>query len=150
MAPKQTTLQNLTTQQLHLAVRQMDTETVRFLLGKIAGLGVAIVKEPETGLVMMDVSDCFATDFHLGEVLATSAEVTLNDKKGWGMIMGDAGDKALLLACLDALRQEAASPLQYEIATQIAWWRDKALDAQIEQLKLAAATQVSFESMAGE
>lgn len=128
----------------------MDQESVRSLLERIATLGVDIVREPETGLVMMDVTDCFNTNFHLGEVLATTSEVRLGEFKGWSMVMGDDGDRSLLLSCIDALFQGPENSMHVEMTAELNRWYDKAETELAEELKRAAATRVNFESMATE
>lgn len=150
MSASSPTLSQLPITKIHSAVRHMDNDTARLLLEKVGELDVEILQQPETGLVMMNVFDCFQTEFHLGEILATRAVVTINHCKGWGMIMGDTGDKALLLACLDALQKLEETPLHRELVYDLTYWLDKSLNEQTDQLKRAAATRVSFESMANE
>jgi len=140
----------ITQAQTNSAVRCMDDDTVRSFLNRIASLGVAVIRKPETGLLMMNVTDCFNTDFHLGEVLVTSAEVKLKGIKGWGMSMGDVGDRALLLACLDALSRCRESEFLLEFELLIRPWIEKAEAQQEKELKMAAATKVNFESMVTE
>jgi alpha-D-ribose 1-methylphosphonate 5-triphosphate synthase subunit PhnG len=140
----------LNSNQINRAVRCMERTVLRDMLQRLANLGVEVVREPETGLIMMNVSDCFQTDFHLGEVLVTTAEVSLNGYRGWGMVMGDDGDRALLLACLDAVFQDPDNGLRAELDDELLHWLDRANTLATEELQRAAATKVSFDSMATE
>lgn len=135
--------------EINRAILAMDSSTVRLLLERIAKLEVEITKKPETGLVMMNVTDCFDTDFHLGEVLVTTAEVRVADMRGWGMIMGDESERAILLACIDGiLQRREIIDLWPEIERELSDWLKTANEAIEDESKLAATTRVNFESMA--
>lgn len=136
--------------QTNRAVRAMESKAVRSLLERLTELELQVLRQPETGLVMMTVSDCFTTDFHLGEVVVTTAEVCLEDRCGWGMIMGDEADRALLLAVLDALPQDDSSPLHDEIDMELSYWLKRATANNDNDRQLAAATRVNFENMTPE
>ena len=135
---------------LNRAVTAMDGAALRFLLEAMASRDVEITKEPETGLVMMNVTDCFNTDFHLGEVLVTTAEVRLGNQRGWGMIMGDDGERALLLAGIDVILRDAANLFGKEIRAELAKWLAKAETKLLGERRRAAATRVNFQTMATE
>ena len=64
---------------------------------------IQIKKNPIAGLIQMKVCDTFDTDFYLGEVLVTEAEVMYRSQQGYAMILGEDSQKALLLASIDAL-----------------------------------------------
>jgi len=66
--------------ELSRALALASAAAVRRMLERISVLNFKILKEPETGLVMQTVSDSFNTEFHLGEILVTAAEVMLEDR----------------------------------------------------------------------
>lgn len=128
----------------------MDGQAVRSLLERLTACNVQVLRKPETGLVMMNVTDCFTTDFHLGEVLVTTAEVTYAGRRGWGMIMGDEADRALLLAVLDALPIEREDSLVQEVRNELHRWYEQAITDNENEQRLAAVTRVNFETMTPE
>jgi phosphonate C-P lyase system protein PhnG len=64
---------------------------------------IDITREPETGLVIMTARDCYETEFCLGELLVTVAEVKLDTSRGYSMILGDEPRKAVISASVDAV-----------------------------------------------
>lgn len=137
----------LASRDLNRAVLAMDQGAVRLQLQAIAGAGSEILKNPETGMVMMNVKDCFNTDFHLGEILVTTAELRIQGKRGWGMVMGDDGDRALLLAGLDVIFREEIEPLATELYGEIERWKRKADEELVAERKRTAVTRVNFQNM---
>jgi alpha-D-ribose 1-methylphosphonate 5-triphosphate synthase subunit PhnG len=140
----------LSSPDLHRAVAAMEGPAVYALLEAISARGAEIIKEPETGLIMMNVRDCFNTEFHLGEVLVTTAEVRIGGHRGWGMIMGDDGERALLLAGLDVILRETADPFATEVRVELGKWLAKAEAALISERQRAATTRVNFQTMVTE
>lgn len=134
--------------ELTRALTLMPDETVRAMLKSFSAVEIQIVKEPETGLVMQSVSDCFQTDFHLGEILVTVAEVVIEGKRGWGMVMGDNGDRALLAACIEVILNGSESSLKDEVHGELLKWLTKSSDLVTEESRIYSTTQVNFESMA--
>lgn len=134
--------------ELSRALTLMPDETVRAMLKSFSAVEIQIVKEPETGLVMQSVSDCFQTDFHLGEILVTVAEVVIEGKRGWGMVMGDNGDRALLAACIEVILNGSESSLKDEVHGELLKWLTKSSDLVTEESRIYSTTQVNFESMA--
>lgn len=134
--------------ELSRALTLMPDETVREMLKSFSAVEIQIVKEPETGLVMQSVSDCFQTDFHLGEILVTVAEVVIEGKRGWGMVMGDNGDRALLAACIEVILNGSESSLKDEVHGELLKWLTKSSDLVTEESRIYSTTQVNFESMA--
>lgn len=132
------------------ALGLMDRKAVRDLLERLAGFEIEVVREPRTGLVMQSVNDCFGTEFHIGEVLITEAEVRVDDQRGWAMVMGDSSDKAMLAACLDAISRSSGVELDPSIRDEISRWLALADKTKNDEAKLAATTRVNFESMAEE
>lgn len=128
----------------------MERSAVYALLEAISARGAEIIKEPETGLIMMNAKDCFNTEFHLGEVLVTTAEVRIGGQRGWGMIMGDDGERALLLAGLDVILRETADLFATEVRAELGKWLSKAEAALMSERQRAATTRVNFQTMVTE
>jgi alpha-D-ribose 1-methylphosphonate 5-triphosphate synthase subunit PhnG len=140
----------LSSPDLHRAVSAMERSAVYALLEAISARGAEIIKEPETGLIMMNAKDCFNTEFHLGEVLVTTAEVRIGGQRGWGMIMGDDGERALLLAGLDVILRETADLFATEVRAELGKWLSKAEAALMSERQRAATTRVNFQTMVTE
>jgi alpha-D-ribose 1-methylphosphonate 5-triphosphate synthase subunit PhnG len=65
--------------------------------------GPDLVQPPETGTVVLTVREPVErVRFHLGEVLATRAEVRHRGEVGWAMVLGSDRARALAAAVLDA------------------------------------------------
>lgn len=136
--------------ELSRALALTSDAAIRRMLERISALNFQILKEPETGLVMQTVSDCFNTDFHLGEILVTVAEVTLEDRRGWGMVMGDNGDRATLAACLDVILSSDDIAMRGEVELELSEWLEQAAEVADQEARLYGITRVNFESMAEE
>jgi len=106
-----------------------------------------IRRAPCCGLIMSSVNDPFDTPFYLGEVLVSQAQVDCDGQTGWGAICGDEPQRALLLAAVEAaeLRGYASmlEPLCSLLERLEASWNEKVRRIS----RLAAGTQVQFESM---
>jgi alpha-D-ribose 1-methylphosphonate 5-triphosphate synthase subunit PhnG len=74
----------------------------------------------------------------------------LEDKHGWGMVMGDNGDRATLAACLDIILKSDHYPLKKEIEPELTDWLSHAAQLADEEARLYGITRVNFESMAEE
>ncbi len=125
-------------------------DEVRTMLERLSVLEFQVVKEPETGLIMQTVSDCFKTDFHLGEVLVTTAEVSLDGRRGWGMVMGDSSDRAIVAACLDVILSGDGLRIEADIVSELMKWLGRSQEGIVEEAKIYGTTRVNFESMAEE
>ena len=136
--------------ELSRALALTSDAAIRRMLERISALNFQILKEPETGLVMQTVSDCFNTDFHLGEILVTVAEVTLEDRRGWGRVMGDNGDRATLAACLDVILSSDDIAIRGEVELELSEWLEQAAEVADQEARLYGITRVNFESMAEE
>lgn len=148
--PGVTTTAALSSADVHRAVSTMTRPAVRALLEEISAQGAEIIKEPETGLIMMNTKDCFNTEFHLGEVLVTQAELRIGGQRGWGMIMGDDGERALLLAGLDVILRKTADSFAEKVGAELGTWLVQAEAALVGERQRAATTRVNFQNMATE
>ena len=147
--------------ELHLTdtERDMLLESARSLLPKVErrsarralqvleGHEVRIIKSPESVLVMMQTKDAFGVPFCMGEVLVTSAEVTYGEWKGYGLIMGDEPEKAVLMAAIEAVFQGRDRHLRNRLKRWIAAQQRKVKAQEDKEAALLAATRVDFEIM---
>jgi phosphonate C-P lyase system protein PhnG len=129
----------------------LDPEQVQTLTRPFSDLNLQELKEPETGLVMLTALDCYQHPFHLGELLVTRAELAFDGIRAHATVMGDAAEKALLAAMLNAvLRHDLAEELSTGFREA---WPPIAADARSrieEERMVAASTKVAFENMAEE
>lgn len=67
---------------------------------------IKITKKPTIGLTMVKANDSVEyQEFYLGEVLITEAEVSVNDKVGVGICIGDEPIRCYCQAVIDAVVQ---------------------------------------------
>ena len=67
----------------------LEKKEIEELVRAVCEISVEIIKSPETGLIMVQASDCFDVDFYLGEILVTTAEVECFGTRGHATVMGD-------------------------------------------------------------
>jgi alpha-D-ribose 1-methylphosphonate 5-triphosphate synthase subunit PhnG len=121
---------------------------VAAMLDRLWSLGeFRVQRAPRAGLVMVTVRDSFDTPFHLGEVLVSEAEVVFNGHSGCGVICGDEPERALLLAAVEAAERSGRSAVLGGIGEFIGKLEEKRSGERACSSKLAAATEVRFESM---
>jgi phosphonate C-P lyase system protein PhnG len=128
----------------------MTIDEIDDLIAVLPMDSIQVITPPVTGLIMATVRDCFDTDFYLGEVLVTRAEVSLGDLRAQATLMGNLPKHTLVAAALEALERggEADVIKRAAKACQSAAKRIEQ-DRRIEA-NLTAATCVQFESMAEE
>jgi phosphonate C-P lyase system protein PhnG len=127
--------------------------TVEEVDNLIAGLPidqVQVITPPATGLIMARVRDCFGTDFFLGEILVTRAEVAYGDHQAQATLMGSQSKHALVAAILDVLDMGGQTALLEKAAMACRAAQERIEQAQRTEARLVAATRVQFESMAEE
>jgi phosphonate C-P lyase system protein PhnG len=76
------------------ALVDLNQKDIQNLFSYLPMEKIIIKKKPIAGLIMMKV---------IGEVLVSEAEVVFHNQPGYGMILGEDLDKALLLASVDAI-----------------------------------------------
>ena len=128
-------------------IQAMAESAVKSLLGMLSGQYISIIKPPQTGLLMMTVQDSFDTDFYLGEILVTEAEVEWRGKIGYAMVMGDEPEKAMLAASIDAVMQGDNEDLKKLLRGFLSEQNEKINSIRAKESVLVAKTKVSFESM---
>lgn len=129
---------------------ELDNGQTEMLIDMLSELQIDIIKPPATGLIMINSRDCFDMDFHLGEILVTTAEVAVSGIQGHATVMGDEPAKALLAASVNAaIRSGQVEPL-VSIAEKAEALKKDLVEKQRQETLLTAATKVHFESMAKE
>ncbi|MGA0332399.1 MAG: phosphonate C-P lyase system protein PhnG [Kiritimatiellia bacterium] len=132
-------------------LQHLDSHQVQTLMEPFAHLELRDLHEPETGLVMLTALDCYHHPFHVGELLVTRAEIEFDGIRAHATVMGDAAEKALLAAMLNAiLRHDLSEELSAEFRKI---WPPIAASARSridEERGVAATTKVAFENMAEE
>lgn len=132
-------------------ITKMDDGSVEKLMQLLPAEEINITKAPETGLLMMAAKDSFDTDFYLGEIFVTEAEVEYKGLKGYAMVMGDEPEKALLAASIDAIlqanTQDARGDLKPKVMDFIVMQEKMIAEAEEKERRLIAKTRVSFETM---
>lgn len=130
------------------AIATAKTDEVAAMLDRLWSLGeFRVQRAPRAGLVMVTVRDPFDTPFHLGEVLVSEAEVVFDGHSGYGAICGDEPERALLLAAVEAAERSGHAASLGGIGEFIARLEVKTAEQATRSSKLAAATEVRFESM---
>ena len=133
-----------------VAIIGMDDHEVSELLSLLVTEEIQITRPPRSGLLMMTVTDSLATDFHLGEVWATEAEVSIGGERGYGLIIGEEPRKALTRAAVDALlRVGSPAGLCRQVRDCLEQARKRQVVRYAEDAALAASTRVSFNLMPG-
>ncbi len=130
---------------------RVSAEETRSLLETFGSMDVGDLQEPETGLVMLTALDCYTHPFHLGELLVTQAEVTVDGVRAHATVMGDQAEKAILAATLNgALRHTEAERLTREFVAGWTTLLPGIQERRDEEMGVAATTKVAFENMAEE
>jgi len=133
--------------EFQLLITKMDDRSVEKLIGLVPANEIDIVKMPEAGLLMMAVKDSFETDFYLGEILVTEAEVRYSNKKGYSMVMGDEPERAIAAAVADAVMRSDNDILKTKMNKLFLSWEKGLNRNDKRQEKLTAKTKVNFETM---
>lgn len=112
-----------------------------------SGVEPLVVAEPRTGIVVMQVREPVAEErFHLGEVLATTAEVALGEHRGWCGRLGSDREATLAAAVLDAVA-EIGGPLAHDIEALCVAIELRAAERSVREWQELAPTEVRFEEL---
>jgi len=126
---------------------ELDEDSVKLLLDMVADEDIIIIKPPQPGFLMMTVKDSFDTDFYLGEILVTVAQVECREKTGYAAVMGDEPEKALLAASVEAVLKGNNEDLKKQIREIVSEQMEKIDSIREKESALVAKTKVSFETM---
>lgn len=129
----------------------LDAAQVESLFVSLAAIEFTHIQEPQTGLIMLTATDAFGEPFHLGEVLASTAEVEFEGLRGHATVMGDDGRRAVLAAAVSAIsRHDDASRLLSPFQEALSAMAGAIEATQRQEAAMIAATRVKFDSMAPE
>lgn len=144
-------MENLVQKQLSTTVvNDMSIEAVQELLDLAKSAPIEIVSQPAAGLTMMHMLDAFDSEFLLGEVLVTSAQVALDGERGFGMVVGDDAPRALARACTEVLIRGRDEILKARVVKLIEKEQQRINEQRRSEEQLIAATKVNFELMTGD
>jgi phosphonate C-P lyase system protein PhnG len=130
------------------AISAAGMDEVVAMLDRLWSLGeFRVQRGPRVGLLMTTVRDPFDTPFHLGEVLISVSEVVLDGHSGCGTICGDEPERALLLAAAEAAARSDHAAILDAIGEFVEGLEERHAEEMACSSKLAAATEVRFESM---
>ncbi len=137
-----------TTATLHnRLIAEMDDKSLAGLLRLLPLDEITVTKPPETGLVMMTGTDCFDTNFCLGEILVTVAETKMGRTKGYAMILGDNPRKAVISASADAVLNGHDEKLKSKLLRCLREFERRAGRRRQNEALLSSSTRVSFDTM---
>lgn len=131
-------------------VNDMPREAVRELLELAEKTPIEIISTPKSGLNMMHVLDAFDSEFLLGEVLVSSAEVILDGQRGFGMVMGDEPERSLARACAEVLLIGQDELLRTRVQKLLLREQQSLNEHRRQEKQLTAKTKVKFDLMAGQ
>ncbi len=132
---------------MHTELMELDEDSVKLLLDMAAEEDIIIIKPPQLGLLMMTVQDSFDTDFYLGEILVTVAEVECEGITGYAMVMGDEPERALLAASVEAVLRGDNEDFKKRLRKFVSEQTWKINSAKEKETALIAKTKVFFENM---
>ncbi|MBN2792953.1 MAG: phosphonate C-P lyase system protein PhnG [Desulfuromonadales bacterium] len=131
-------------------VNDMPREAVRELLELAETAPIEIISTPKSGLNMMHVLDAFDSEFLLGEVLVSSAEVLLDGRRGFGMVTGDEPERSLARACAEVLLTGDDELLKTRVQKLLTREQRSLNEHRHQERQLIAGTKVKFDLMAGQ
>lgn len=108
---------------------------------------VIVIEEPNNGLAMIKIQEgAKKSVFYVGEILVTEAKVQINGNLGIGIVSGNKGELAYLLAVIDAAYNAGLGEIED--------WDDRLIEEEIkikevEEKNIAKilTTKVNFETM---
>lgn len=113
----------------------------------LAGFEVEVTRGPQVGLLMMRIEEpAEGLTFNFTEVTVSEAEVSAGEHRGYAMVLGQAPEKALAAAVLDAAI-EASHPETRRIEAFLEDVRRAAAAAWEERWAEVAPTRVQFEDV---
>lgn len=111
------------------------------------GHEVVIIKKPEKSLAMIKMREPVKESlFYLGEVMITEAVVELEGKKGIAVMMGDAYERVLAMAVIDAAINADVFPHMEELLVLEKEQREQ----EEKENAMFMKTKVDFHSMDSE
>ena len=130
------------------ALSQSRPETVaRLARGVESFTPVEVTRPPAQSLLLATVEDSVAGNpFHPGELLVSTCEVRLADRRGFGICLGGDLERARGCAIVDAALQ-AGLPVGADILHCLAEEREWLLRSRHAEQEMAHSTRVQFATM---
>jgi phosphonate C-P lyase system protein PhnG len=135
--------------QLTAIINDMPREAVRELLELAENAPIQIISTPIAGLTMMHVLDAFDSEFLLGEVLVSKAEVLLHGERGFSMVTSDEPERALARASADVLLKVGDDLLRTRVYKLLLREQAELDRRRSDEQRLIAGTKVNFDLMPG-
>ena len=129
------------------ALVRMDGRAIERLLQILSRENIVVRRGPETGFLMMTARDASESDFHIGEVLVTEAEVDYGSRRGYAIVLGNDPEKALARAAVEAILAGGDIVLVERIEKILSAEAKKQAAAGRRASDLLAGTKVNFEMM---
>jgi alpha-D-ribose 1-methylphosphonate 5-triphosphate synthase subunit PhnG len=92
-------------EELNFVLQYCDLEKLELLYKKIdTTFGVTVINQPTSQTLLVPIKDPISGgEFYAGEVLVTSAIVSVNNSQGWAMVQDDNEKLSLYIASIDAV-----------------------------------------------
>lgn len=132
---------------LGILITKADKKIINKLKNLMLNEKMTILREPTTGLIMATALDSFKTEFCLGEILVTLASIEYENSKGYGIIIGDEPDRALVLAFIMALMKSNNDGLKKKFIKTLSLLRETISKNEKIEKAIILKTKVNFETM---
>lgn len=137
----------LSNRDVAILLMKADKKAIRKIMNLIEKEKVTILKPPSTALIMATAIDPFDTNFCLGEVLVTEAQVEWSGNRGFGMIIGDEPEKALALAFINSVESSDDEKTKKSIKNIITSIERVISKREKLEEAIILSTKVNFETM---
>ncbi|MCS7200242.1 MAG: phosphonate C-P lyase system protein PhnG [Caldimicrobium sp.] len=134
--------------EIGILISRADRKVIRRFRALIEKEPIKVIKEPTAGSIMVTAKDFLDVAFCLGEVLVTEALVEYEDTKGYGLIIGDEPEKALVLAFIDAVYKSKNESLKKKLETILLKTKTTIEEKDKLERAVISKTRVNFEIMA--
>lgn len=123
-----------------------DLATVRSAAELVAEHAtVRVLRDPVGAMVMVrHVDPLQHTPFYLGEAHVTECEVDVDGVPGYGCVLGDSDERALIAAIIDAVMASSA-PIRESVAAMLGDAARALEERRREESARVAATRVDFD-----
>lgn len=133
---------------LSILISKADEKYIRKLQSIFKDEKITVLEQPEIGVIMATAYDSFGTKFCLGEILVTKATVEYDGLIAHGIIIGDAPDKALILATINVLMLSKNERLKKRIYKTLSLMKNNTEKKEKIERSLIMKTKVNFHTMA--
>lgn len=133
--------------ELAILLMKVREKSIKRLIALTKRENIKIIKPPSQALIMAVANDCFNTKFCLGEVLVTEAQIEWKGHRGFGMIIGNEPQKALVLAFIDAVEKSDDERTKRTVQNLIATVERRQSKRKKVEEAMILSTRVNFETM---